>query len=333
MYKYEEPNSWNVSEILDQYSQEDIFRIVFGQYPDYSINYLSPFRDDSHPNCYFQWYKGKLLFKDYADRIRDCFQAVKDYAGLDTNSEVFTFIHEYFRDNKLVLKTEFKKAKIEYKEAKSHSITVFKRKFELRDELYWKQYFITENQLTEDLVFPVFRFRYFSSKQSRWLVANPTDITYAITGFKQAKKMYRPMNKNPKSKWLTNCSRNDIGNIGNISTELDYLMITKSYKDHRVIKNEKYSNTVWFQSESQFPDDDILLDLIKSYPYIFIFYDNDKAGIKGSKKLMEKIIELQSFKIVKTMYSPFPIFKDPASIVSNKGRKELQKILWKNCRV
>ena len=331
MYKYEEP--WNVDEILDKYSEEDIFKIVFGHYPDYNTSYLSPFREDMHANCYFEWYKGRLYFKDHADIVRNCFQAVRDYVKLDTNIEVYSFIHEYFKNNKPALKTEFKKIRKECTEKKFRSITVYKRKFELRDELYWKQYHITEEQLQNDLVFSIFRFRYFSAKKQMWLVANPLDITYAITGFERGKKIYRPMNKNPKSKWLTNCNHNDIGNVKNISSDSDYLIITKSYKDHRVIRNEGYSNVVWFQSELQFPDDKLLLELIKPYPYIFIFYDNDKAGIKGSKKLKDKIVKIQSYKVVKELFSPFPIFKDPASIVSNKGKEELQKILWKDCQV
>jgi hypothetical protein len=333
MYKYEEPYPQSISEILELYTQEDIFKIVFNDYPDYNNVYLSPFRSDRHPNCYFEWYKGRLLFKDYADVRRDCLQAIKDYYNLPTYKEVFTFIHDYFKSNKPANKVTFNKIREKRISKKFYDIVTYKRDFELRDNLYWKQYFITKEQLDEDLVFPISQFRFFSPKKQNWFNVNPIDIAYAITGFKRAKKIYRPRNYNFKSKWLTNCTENDVGNINNISKKLNYLIITKSYKDHRVIRNEDYTNVVWFQSETMYPNDDILLDLVGSYPYIFIFYDNDEAGRKGSDKLKNHILKLLPSKNIQLIFSPFKIFKDPASIVSNKGKFELQQILWKNCQV
>ena len=333
MYKYEEPYSWNMSSILEQYSQEDIFKIVFNEYPDFNTVYLSPFRPDRHPNCFFQWYKGKLFFKDYADTYRDCLHAIKDYFNLKDYAEVFRFIHEYFQSNKPVTKEVFHQIQKEIKQSEFYDITTSTRNFELRDNLYWKQYFITKEQLDEDLVFPISKYRFFSPKKHSWFTINPLDITYAICGFEKCKKIYRPRNPNPKSKWLTNCGPNDVGNIKNISKDFNYLIITKSYKDHRVIRNQGYSNVIWFQSELMYPDDELLLSLIGSFPYIFIFYDNDEAGIKGSNKLKEHILKMLPSKNIQLLYSPFKIFKDPASIVSNKGKIELQRILWKNCQV
>src|SRR6056300_177031 len=126
MYTYEESNPKTFEEVLDKYSQEDIFKIVFGDYPNYDINYHSPFRTDEHPNCFFEWYKGKLMFKDYADRVRDCFQAVKDHVGLETYSEVFNFIHDHFKDNKPIVKFQPKKVRVDNAEREFHSITVYK---------------------------------------------------------------------------------------------------------------------------------------------------------------------------------------------------------------
>lgn len=333
MYKYEEPCSLNMSSILEYYSQEDIFKIVFNEYPNFNTVYISPFREDKHPNCFFEWYKGRLLFKDYADIRRDCLQAIKDYYRFSTYNEAFAFIHEYFKANKPASKVEFEKMREERKADEFHDITTYIRSYELRDDLYWKQYCISKEQLEEDLVFPIRSYRFFSPKKQKWFTVNPMDIAYAITGFDRAKKIYRPRNNNSKSKWLTNCGANDVGNINGISKDLNYLIITKSYKDHRVIRNQGFPNVVWFQSESMYPCDSILSELIAAYPYIFIFYDNDEAGKNGSEKLKNHVLELFPNKNIQLIFSPFQFFKDPASIVSNKGKAELQQILWRNCQV
>ena len=330
MYTYGEIAPKTFSQVLDLYSQEDIFRIVFEEYPDYNKNYLSPFRADRNPNCFFDWYKGKLYFRDYADVQRDCFMAVKDAFNLKSYAEVIRTIYEYYQQNKPFDKVQFK----EYREKCNdfHDIITQGRRFELRDNLFWKQYYITEQQLIDDSVYPISKYRFYAQKRKDWITIVPYDIAYSISGFERCKKIYRPKMKG-KAKWLTNCSNNEIGNIQNVSRKEGYLIITKSYKDHRVIRNDGFSNTIWFQSESQFPNEELLFNTIGGYHKIIIFYDNDAAGIEGSAKLAMQIKGIYSSAKVVEVKSPFRFFKDPASIVSNKSREELHTLLWKAYQV
>lgn len=330
MYKYEETHvPRTMRDMLKLYNQEDIFKIIFKKYPDVNITYLSPFRIDHNPNCFFEWYKGVLMFRDFGDVRRDCFQAVKDYFNLFTYQDTFDFIIEYFQLNGTSSKDEYVAIKQGQTNNLFYDVTTEKRSFELRDHLYWKEYYITEEQLLEDYVYPVSKYRFYSKKNNRWFIVRPNDIAYVINGFDRGKKIYRPK-MTGKAKWLTNCGANDIGNVNNISTEEHYLLITKSYKDHRVIKNEGYSNTVWFQSEKMYPSDEILRELLNPFPDIYIFYDNDQAGIEGSAKLRHKIMELFPNRNPILIYSPFSYFKDPAEIVSVKGKKVLNDLLWKS---
>lgn len=332
MYTYGELTPNTIGQILELYSQEDIFKIVFGEYPDYNKSYLSPFRKDRNPNCFFDWYKGKLYFKDYADVPRDCFLSVKEYYNLESYNDVFEVIHSYFKEHKPLNKVQFQEYREQCESRQFYDITDVRRKFELRDNLFWKQYYITEEQLNDDIVYPISRYRFYARKKKKWITLNPLDIAYSISGFNKCKKIYRPKNKG-QNKWLTNCSNNEIGNLWNISKDLPYLTITKSYKDCRVIRNDGMTNTVWFQSEGQFPDDNFLLSLIKDFPFIIIFYDNDEAGIVGAKKLELRINTIHPEAKTICIHSPFKYFKDPASIVSNKSREALHEILWKNCQM
>lgn len=329
MYGYARNIPLSMNDFLAIYSQEDIFRIIFGDYPDLDILYLSPFREDYHPNCFFEWYKGKLMFRDFGDIRRDCFQGIKDLYGIGTYSEVMEFIDNYFSDNPIPL--DQKPKRICNKERKDCSITFRIKDYETKDNLYWKQYFITPSQLREDQVSVINWYRFYSEKAKKWIILRPYDIAYAISGFETRCKIYRPLNHNKKSKWLTNCKANDVGNLANIDPTGEVLIITKSYKDHRVIRNQGFKNVIWFQAEKIMPDDSILLSLLQRYERILIFYDNDDAGICGSADLQHK---LESFDFIKrpimTMYSPCNYLKDPAEIVSIRSEQELKSLLEEN---
>lgn len=316
-----------IESVLENYSQEDIFEMVFGEYPDLNNLYLSPFRDDHHPNCFFEWYRGRLMFRDYAGDRRDCIDAVKDKFKLANVQDALRFIIDHMEKNPPSVE-KYMANKYEEHESESDelNITLRPREFQFKDELYWKQFHITDQQLKEDEVDPVLKFRFYSKKQKQWIVIRPFDITYAIRGFDTRCKIYRPLFTGKKGKWITNCKPDDIGNYKNLPDQCDTLIITKSYKDHRVIRNEGYNNTVWFQSEKMYPSPSLLKDLSHRANRILIFYDNDKTGIEGSDKLKNLIYPYNHHVI--TTISPFPLFKDPAAIVDIRGKNELKTILY-----
>lgn len=331
MYKVEIPAPTNLYELLELYSQEDIFTIVFKEYPKLDEPYLSPFRPDNHPNCFFHWYKGKLYFKDYAEPYpRDCFHAVKDYLHKDSYSGISEFIIDYF-ENHPVLIDQHPPVFNREKETKDCGITIKIRPFEERDRLYWSQYDISEQQLTEDHVTPVSAFRFYSTCDKNWKIVRPFDVAYAISGFDHKHKIYRPTNRNKHQKWMTNCGPNDIGNILNIDLKGELLIITKSYKDHRVIRNQGYKNVIWFQSESMFPNMSTLESLAKDFKRVVIFFDNDCAGITGSKNLYSRLERFNSD--LHLIQSPYFYMKDPAEIVSIRGNQELKSLLWEKCQM
>jgi len=329
MYGYANDVPLNMSTFLTMYSQEDIFRIIFGSYPDLDILYLSPFREDHHPNCFFEWYKGKLMFRDFGDVRRDCFQAVRDFYGICSYPDTLEFIDSYFKEYPIPLNQKPKKTceRLE----KDCAITFRVKNFEFKDYLYWRQYYITSDQLQEDQVSVINWYRFYSEKGKKWIILRPFDICYAINGFETRCKIYRPQNHNKKSKWLTNCKANDVGNLANIDPTGEILIITKSYKDHRVIRNQGFKNVIWFQSEKMMPDDSILLSLLQRYERILIFYDNDLAGICGSTDLQRKLESFTSIqRPIRTMCSPCTYLKDPAEIVSIRSEQELKDLLDEN---
>lgn len=337
---YSEYTPLNKYEVLKRVTQEEIYQIVVGYLPIANKYVVSPLREDKLAGAFYEWVKGYLLFKDFADpirRVRDCFQMLMDYFKLSYN-ESLELVDEHFKlgiriGYPISIRHEFidyssktyKYNPLSKREGKNNSIYTKARPFLIYDKHYWENRFgITKANLIEDNVFPLLWFKFFSPKNNDWLTIRPMDICYSFDEFQNnQRKIYRPLNKN--NKFLTNLSQNHIGNIDNIPITGEKLIITKAYKDCRIIRNCGIRNIVWFQSENQIPEDNYLLPLCKRFNKIVVLYDNDEAGIVGGVKLVIRINEQYPDK-AKEMYVSHG-FNDTANLYENKGKSEVMKFL------
>ena len=149
---------------------------------------------------------------------------------------------------------------------------------------------------------------------------------YAYTDFKDGRiKIYRPYGTS-ESKWFTNCTQNDIGGIDSVIFSSKDLLITKSYKDYRVVKNLSI-NTVWFQNEGMIPNATILKFLCKKFKRIIIWFDNDEAGIRAAKLVASHIQSLFPGKVVICIHLDVDLLKegikDPSDLEAKKGKEKL----------
>jgi hypothetical protein len=334
MYGYEPDASLNPFLLLAEYSQEEIFEIGLGEYPSLTKEYLSPFREDNKPNCYFEWSGDKLFFVDFGDPRRkghrDCFNFIMDMFEICSYADLASYIVNHFSNGNV--KREIRKSTKEEKAKERSQFVVKERRFERSDDRIWSQYEITREQLVADNVFGVLYYKLYSSKYQKWFTIKPYLETYVIKGFDDNRcKIYCPEERNKNRKWITNCTQNDVGGLETMDFTKDELIITKSYKDWRVVKNQGY-NAVWFQNEGMFPNLKILNRLLV-FPRIYILFDNDDTGIKAAQELYDLILSIKKEASVKQIFSPYAHLKDPAEIISYKGREELNKFLWKNCQV
>jgi hypothetical protein len=90
-------------------------------------------------------------------------------------------------------------------------------------------------------------------------------------------------------------------------------VITKSYKDYRVLKNFGI-NVIGLQSETMYPSIDILLPIINRYD-VFVFFDRDSVGIEAGLKFTNYINSFGLNK-AKQIYLPFigTKIKDPSDL-------------------
>lgn len=316
-------------EILEKYSQESIFTIVFGQ--DFKIEekICSPFRKDSSPGCWIEYYNEKLWFVDFGDikRTRDCFEIIKDKFNLNLQ-QACNYIVSYFlkspQNLQPALKSQLSIGKTSKK--KEFLIVPTYKNFNSLDRDFWSSYYITSKQLKEDKVFSVLFFKTLGFKNKDFAI-RPSGICYAYTNFKsQHIKIYQPNAYLKKYKWFTNCTQDDVGNIHNIPIVDKTLIITKSYKDCRILINLGY-NCIWFQNEGIFPSRKILYDLNLRFSEIYIFFDNDETGIRTANKLQQIFTEEFQHKKTTTICTPDQRYKDSGEFIKRFGQKELKIFL------
>ena len=97
------------------------------------------------------------------------------------------------------------------------------------------------------------------------------------------------------------------------------IVITKSYKDARVLRNYNI-NAIWFQNEGMLPSTEILVEILNKNNKIIIWYDNDNAGKIASEKIKNKILKIFNAEITLFFCT---VHKDPSDTL--KENKELFK--------
>jgi 5S rRNA maturation endonuclease (ribonuclease M5) len=301
------------NELVAEIPQEEIFKMVIGEYPDLNKTYRSPIRFDNNPNCYFEWYNGVLYFVDWAGKRVNSnpVQLVQDYFRLGNFYDAVDFIYKNISSTNIVRVDPIKYSK---KQTKTTIIPIY-RNWDLRDKLYWQRFKIKKKELIDDLVFPVKNAIVIKSNITKKIFFR--DVAYCITVDKDCYKIYRPF-QDKNFKWLSNTNKNLIGSIQKLTNKSDLLIITKSYKDCRVIRNLGYES-VWFMSENSIPDTYLLSYLTRIYQKIIIFFDNDSAGREFSNRLYYIFKEMSSSILIKRIESNIIGKKDISEMIHYKG--------------
>lgn len=328
--------------LLEYVTQEDIFQLVFGFKP-VELEYItSPFREDNNPGCWFEidLNTNKLRFTDFADtRVIngvkmsniDCFDSVMVYFGLPNFYKTLEFIKARLIDGKSVkhdiVHKIYKKPKKKVK--KRVKILMNTRDFIIKDKIFWEnRYGISKQNLIDDKVFPIKKFKLFDTKTGDHMFRTD-DIAYAYTEFESGnKKIYRPKKKGSR-RFITNCSAEDVGGMNTSIKSGRLLIITKSYKDYRVLRNLGL-NVRWLQNEGMFPTGDAFWNLITSFDKVVVFFDNDEAGIKASYDLVE-LINFTEINKASSLYLPTDLLSkgisDPSDLVHKRNQQELINFL------
>ena len=316
--------------ILKYITEEEIFESILGFEPREFDYICSPLRADKNPGAFFQrgLFSNKLLFVDWADPFKthyDCFDFIQRYYKLSNFYLTLTFVRDSLINGKPIRKSIIEKntkGRVK-KKIKRVEIHIEARPFNHTDGLYWNKYGIKKRHLIEDRVFAVSRVLLKNSRRGNREIPLYTKC-FAFTDFEDGrKKLYYPYSKG-KNRFLSTCIKEDI--MTKHLIDVTQLMITKSYKDYRVLRNLGV-NVTWFQNEGSVPNN--LKKIINGYKDVIIFFDNDYTGLEASEKLVDIIGNK-----AREIYLPIPLLeegiKDASDMYLKKGVDELKLFLTKN---
>lgn len=287
-------------------------------------------RVDTHANCWLSWGTIKpkyVVLNDFADRRFHgftIFDALMYSYGLTFAEACEKIYEEFIIPGKIVLQDSSGtvKQKNNFQFILQFQPWMFNGEpgFIKEDRLFWSQYEITSEQLKSDNIFSN-RFILFNSRlhpnQFSQLSVTPS-YTYLFKS--GSKKCYNPYH--PTNKWISTATEEDVGGWDSVMND-DNLIITKSYKDWRVLKNSGY-NSIWLQNEGcKIPFDKLIrLQEIKTK---FILFDNDTAGIQASQQLAEYANQFDNSYIPVWFDRHMP--KDSADIVKTYSSRVLKQEL------
>jgi hypothetical protein len=340
MYGYEDLIEVAPEQLLQKISQQEIFEWVLKVPFDFNNRYCSPLRTDNHPGCRFEERPdGIVVFVDFGEKLltgnthRSCFKMVMDAFNVTLPGAVRLICNKFGLSTNSLDYFEVE-AKLSYEKKEAGFITDMtydKKPFSKSDIIYWSGFMIKPEHLIEDNSFCVKRFTIKNHKGYR--IISPYQHCYAFD-FVDKVKIYQPYNE--KYKWISSCDENCIGNIDNLPINGDELIIQKSYKDHRILRNLEWGlNVIWVQNEGCIPSIEILKNLTERFKIITIFFDNDADGLKAAYKLAHvfnelrpgcvRIVYLPERRKHKTLYGKF--LKDPGEFYNKEGKQDLIKVL------
>ena len=309
-------------------SDESIFREYFGDKIEFNKSYPSIFRTDKNPSTgFYRTRDGNIIYNDLCtgEKCGSVKFVMKLYnlnygQALRKIAQDFRLINN---DGTLSNVKPIKKYSLP-KEKEEKILTVDVQKYSELALNFWKQYYITEDELKENNVYFVKNFRV-----NGYLIPNEdNEIRYAYLAErndKQYLKIYTPYSE--KFKWVSNIPLNLPFGLNQLPFKDSKLIITKSQKD-RIVMKKYFSDVIGLQNESASSlteEDEIFLK--SKYKEIYIFMDNDNAGKKAAEHYINK--GFKNIVIPDRCRENFGV-KDSADFIKHYGQNVFEVFLKHN---
>jgi hypothetical protein len=318
--------------VLSRLSDQQIIEYYLNIKLAYSNLISSPFREDKNPSFGIKYNGNKFTAKDFGTKeIFDCFNIVEKLYNCNFQEALRIISNDFnlisksekpvTRDNTLqqsqpVTATSLIKPK-------KNVITIEEQPFTKVDLDYWSLYGIDENTLN---LFNVKSCKYVWLNGSLCRIYNSKNPVYAYQ-FGKTYKIYCPLTKNKKTKWLFSGNQTDIEGYDALVTNYEKyvfntIIVTKSLKDVMCLYKLGYQ-AISLQGEANPFTFELYLKLknlgLKNF---YSFYDNDKAGIAGTNDIVS------AFSDFTPLYIPDEYgAKDISDYIAKFGLREAQILI------
>ncbi len=312
----------NVQTLYKLVGQETLMSFYFGEKIDLRNKYKNPFRSDKHATCFFKWSQGgNLYFIDYAtEKIHyNCIDIAQMRTGYEYPDILYKIesdfqLKNFSLEDRLGLKIEVDSLKtVKPAEVKPASIKVKLTKFNQKDLEYWSQFGVTEKILK---FYDVRRVEKAWIAENIWYINNDFDPCYRYKE-KDKFKLYRPY-ADKRVKFRTNFFGGMLEGYTQLPHKGSILIITKGTKDVMTLHSIGV-NAVAVRSETT-PISENAYELLKArFDSIYVWFDADRAGIEGAKKISEMYD-------IPVLYHHASLGKDISDIYKVHGKEKLIEI-------
>jgi hypothetical protein len=281
--------------VLSKLSDQQIIEYYLNTKLQYSNLISSPFREDRNPSFGIKYVGDKFIAKDFStNETFDCFSIVQKLYNCNFQ-EALKIISNDFKLKDIstnATRMLFNSSDNIKLSVKKNIITIESQDYTLVDKEYWGQYYIDIDTLK---LFNVYSCKYVWLNGSLCRIYNRNNPVYAYE-FNQSYKIYCPLTKNKKTKWLFSGSQNDIEGYNYFKTKCfldpskkftseNILIITKSLKDVMCLYKLGYQS-ISLQGEMNSLSNKIYEELKQNgIEHIYSLYDNDKSGKQGTAHL------------------------------------------------
>jgi len=312
----------NVQTLYKLVGQETLMSFYFGEKIDLRNKYKNPFRSDKHATCFFKWSQGgNLYFIDYAtEKIHyNCIDIAQMRTGYEYPDILYKIesdfqLKNFSLEDRLGLKIEIDSLKtVKPAEVKPASIKVKLTKFNQKDLEYWSQFGVTEKILK---FYDVRKVDKAWIAENIWYINNDFDPCYRYKE-KDKFKLYRPY-ADKKVKFRTNFFGGMLEGYTQLPHKGSILIITKGTKDVMTLHSIGV-NAVAVRSETT-PISENAYELLRArFDSIYVWFDADRAGIEGAKKISEMYD-------IPVLYHHASLGKDISDIYKKHGKEKLIEI-------
>lgn len=305
-------------EILERVSPLSIFEKYFGAEIVYGKKYQSPFRKDRDPSFVFFEGKSKIRFYDFSTgKSGDCFDFISSLYQIPF-SEVLKMINQDFNlglgDNENITASKLVAASSKKRKEKLFQVKV--QKFTESDLAYWIQFGITEEILKKYKIFSLREV--WLNKELYATYSNEDPIFGLYFPNTEHIKIYRPVTKFKKNKWIGNSSREDIHGENQLEYKSNTIILTSSLKDVMVLGLIGYE-AIALNSEGARPSERVL-SILNRYKSKYILYDNDTAGRNYAEMVRTLVPEMIIIQVMDEKT------KDPSDYFREYGIEKLKEM-------
>lgn len=290
MYKLSSYKEITLEEIYNNISEEQLWRTYCHNFKKIDESFLSELYNDTNPSCRIYYNnKGTLLYKDFGTGesygIINYIQAKYKCTFLEALNIIACDFN--LRKSNVILNKPIKQIEETLVFKPKSKIQIEIKPWSIVDSNYWKQYYIPLELL--DLYNVNACSRIYLHKSDKTVTFYYSDINpmYSYKFIDDGNiyyKIYWPLHKEKKYKWLFSGTKNCIEGYDQLNWLNDILILTKSLKDVMVYRLLGI-DAISLQGEANRVDKDTIDMLLKRFKTIIVNYDNDKEGIKGTQRI------------------------------------------------